>query len=108
MSEEKKYKYQGLWLKSNEKGKFLSGYDKESERAYMVFTNETGKRLVTKQGEDGELVSLGDMRTIEIDGKSPFHVIGDVYSVGENQFYQDSIDKGVESPPTHTLRIRSV
>ena len=105
MSEKKDFDYKGLWLKENANGKFLSGYDKEAQRAYMVFTNDEIKRLVTKVGEDGPLVSLGDMKTIKIDGKEPFHVIGDVYSVGENQFYQDSIDKGVSNPPTHMLKI---
>jgi len=105
-AEESKHEYFGLWLTESKSGtKYLSGYDKETKRSYKVFKSKEGvQRLCTTVGDDGDMITLGEFKEIPVEGKSPIHVIGDVFLLGENRFYQEGVDAG-KKPPEYNLRI---
>ena len=102
------YDFFGLWLRENDKGtKFLSGFDKETKRSYLVFKDGEGedavRRLVTSV-DNGDLVALGEFKNIKTDKGAMFHVMGDIFKLSENQFYEEAVKAG-KNAPEYTLKI---
>lgn len=98
--------YEGLWSKESKSGNVhLSGFNKELQRGFKLFKTEDGKYRLTTAVADGDLITLGEMRVVKFEDGAEIKVLGDLFKVSENQFYQKQKEEG-KNAPEYTLRIR--